>query len=162
MAKSPERSAKPRTRKSSTAKTHARAAGFSRTRKDHALEQAEDYVELVAALIEEHGEARAVDMALRLGVTHVTVTRTLGRLKRLGLIKTEPYRAVFLTTEGKALAEKSFARHRLVLDFLIAAGVSPETAEMDVEGIEHHVSPETLSVLERLTGELKQRRKGSR
>ena len=162
MTKATQGAAPMRARKPTGPKTHARAAGFSRTRKDHALEQAEDYVELVAALIEEHGEARAVDMARRLGVTHVTVTRTLGRLKRLGLIKTEPYRAVFLTAEGRSLAEKSFARHRIVLDFLVASGVSPETAELDAEGIEHHVSPETLQILARLTGELSARRKSPR
>ncbi len=137
-----------RTRRSRASETPARREnGFTRTREDHQLEQAEDYVELIASLTAETGEARAVDMARRLGVTHVTVTKTLGRLQKAGLIKTEPYRAVFLTESGSALAAKAKARHRIVLDFLVAAGVSPKSAALDAEGIEHHVSPETLAVL---------------
>ena len=132
-----------------------RPDGFSRTRKDHKLEQAEDYVELIAVLTAERGEARAVDMARRLGVTHVTVTRTLARLQKAGLIKTEPYRAIFLTPGGKNLAAKAHLRHKIVLDFLVAAGVPAATAVLDAEGIEHHVSPETLNVLAEMTARLK-------
>ncbi|MBI1785118.1 manganese-binding transcriptional regulator MntR [Candidatus Sumerlaeota bacterium] len=132
-----------------------RPNGFSRTRKDHKLEQAEDYVELIAALTAERGEARAVDMARRLGVTHGTVTRTLARLQKAGLIKTEPYRAIFLTPGGKSLAAKARSRHKIVEDFLIAAGVCPATAALDAEGIEHHVSPETLEILAGLTAKLR-------
>ena len=141
--------------KQKPAKSLGAADGFSRTRRDHQLEQAEDYVELIAALIHERGEARAVDMARRLGVSHVTVARTLSRLQKAGLIKTEPYRAVFLTGDGESLATKAHSRHQIVLDFLIAAGVSHSTAVLDAEGIEHHVSPETLEILKKLTGEMK-------
>lgn len=132
-------------------RSHTAANGFSRTRRDHQREQAEDYVELIAALISERGEARAVDMARALGVSHVTVSRTLTRLQKAGWIRTEPYRAVFLTPAGEDLAHKARSRHNVVLDFLVAAGVSPETAVLDAEGIEHHVSPETLEALKSLT-----------
>lgn len=131
---------------------------YRRTRTDHQQERAEDYAELIDDLIRERGEARTVDMARRLGVSHVTVTRTLSRLQGLGIIETEPYRSVFLTDAGRELACKSRERHRIVLGFLVAAGVSPEIAELDAEGIEHHVSPETLAVLERLTKELERSR----
>lgn len=132
------------------------AAGFTRTREDHQRERAEDYVELIQELIAEHGEARTVDLAQRLGISHVTVSRTLNRLKKSGLIRTEPYRAIFLTDEGEKLAEESRRRHEIVLGFLKKAGVSPETAEADAEGIEHHVSPETLDVLRKLTRRLEE------
>jgi len=117
---------------------------FLRKRKDHAQETSEDYVELVADLIEEKGEARVVDIAARLGVTSVTVSKTIGRLEEAGLLRSEPYRSIFLTDEGKELATQTKARHRIVLNFLLAIGVSPETAEADSEGMEHHISEETL------------------
>lgn len=123
-----------------------RAATFRRLRDEHAREMAEDYVEMIADLIEEEGEARAVSLAERFGVTPATVAKTLGRLRRDGLITSQPYRSIFLTDEGKALAEDCKQRHELVCNFLIAVGVDPDTAAEDTEGIEHHCSRETLAV----------------
>lgn len=122
---------------------------FERTRQDHSLETAEDYVELIARLIEETGEARAVDLASRLGVSPVTVGKTIKRLVREGFVTSEPYRSIFLTPKGKRLAKESEERHAIVLDFLIALGVPEKTAEVDAEGIEHHVSTDTLSAMKR-------------
>ncbi len=125
-------------------------ANFQQTRRARSTEIAEDYVELIADLIDSGGEARAVDIARRLGVTHATVIKTVGRLQRDGLVVTEPYRSVFLTEEGRRIALWSRRRHELVVKFLLAIGVSPETAHADAEGIEHHVSAETLAAFERL------------
>jgi len=116
----------------------------ARTRRDHAQELAQDYVELIADLIDRQGEARVVDLARRLGVTHVTVNRAVQRLQRGGLVDARPYRAIFLTTTGRRLARESRQRHDLVVRFLVALGVPPGVAESDAEGIEHHVSRETL------------------
>src|SRR6185436_6096756 len=120
---------------------------FRRTREDHSRETAEDYVELIDALIAETGEARAVDMAERLGISHVAVSKTIQRLQREGLVTMQPYRSIFLTELGKKLAESSRERHALVHDFLVALGVPEDVAETDVEGIEHHVSEETLAAM---------------
>ncbi|MFW5697465.1 MAG: manganese-binding transcriptional regulator MntR [Fimbriimonadaceae bacterium] len=120
---------------------------FSRTRQDHRQETAEDYVELIAFLIHEKGEARVVDMAEKLGVSQVTVSKTVKRLAREGLVKSEPYRSVFLTERGDRLAREAEERHRIVLRFLRRLGISEATAQADVEGIEHHVSPETLEAM---------------
>ena len=122
---------------------------FRRSRRDHASETAQDYVEAIADLTAAVGEARVVDLARRLGVTHVTVNRTLARLKRIGFVNTKPYRAIFLTDVGCKLAEESKRRHETVVAFLRSLGISEKSAEMDAEGIEHHVSPETLAVFER-------------
>jgi DtxR family manganese transport transcriptional regulator len=121
---------------------------FERTRQDHSLETAEDYVELIQRLIAEKGEARAVDLAERLGVSPVTVGKTVKRLVREGYVKTEPYRSIFLTSKGRKLAEASERRHAIVLEFLVALGVPPKTAENDAEGIEHHVSERTLDAMQ--------------
>jgi DtxR family manganese transport transcriptional regulator len=122
---------------------------FQRTRQDHSLETAEDYVELIARLIEERGAARGVDLAERLGVSPVTVGKTIKRLVREGFVKAEPYRNVFLTDKGRRLAESSRERHAIVLDFLVALGVPEKSAEADAEGIEHHVSKHTLEAMRR-------------
>ena len=125
------------------------AKGFARVRNDHHSELAEDYVELIDELIQEKGEARAVDMAKRIGVSHVTVSKTIGRLKEVGLVTCEPYRSVFLTMEGRAMAEKSRQRHRTVMNFLMTLGISEDMAAVDAEGIEHHVSETTLQAMDR-------------
>lgn len=117
---------------------------FRQTRISRRTELAEDYVELIADLIADGGEARQVDIAQRLGVAQPTVAKMLKRLAADGLIQQKPYRGVFLTTEGKELAERSRERHQIVESFLRALGISPETARIDAEGIEHYVSAETL------------------
>ncbi len=109
----------------------------------------EDYVELIADLIDSTGEARSVEIAKRLGVTNPTVARMIGRLRDAGWIETEPYRAIFLTEDGRRIAEASRHRHQLVVEFLSAIGVSEEVARADAEGIEHHVSEQTLQAFER-------------
>ena len=120
------------------------AAYLSQTRREHANEIAEDYVEAIADLIAETGEARVVDLAKRVGVTHVTVIRTIARLQKGGFVTAQPYRAIFLTDQGRTLAAACKSRHETVVAFLRSLGISERVAEMDAEGIEHHVSPETL------------------
>lgn len=124
--------------------TVRQAERFGRVRDAHQRELAEDYVELIADLIEQKGEARVVDLAGRLGVSNATVNNSIQRLQRDGLVTSKPYRSIFLTEQGRELAETSRERHRVVREFLIALGVDPETADTDAEGIEHHVSNATL------------------
>src|SRR5450755_3582447 len=121
---------------------------FRRSRRDRAVEIAQDYVETIADLSASLGEARVVDLARRLGVTHVTVNRTLARLQQAGYVNTRPYREMFLTEAGRQLAEECKRRHETVVAFLRSLGISERVAEMDAEGIEHHVSPETLAAFE--------------
>jgi DtxR family transcriptional regulator, manganese transport regulator len=125
------------------------AESFRRSRSDRAAEITQDYVEAIADLSAALGEARVVDLARRLGVTHVTVNRTLARLKQAGYVNTRPYRAIFLTATGRTLAAECKQRHQTVAAFLRKLGVSKKVAELDAEGIEHHVSPETLAAFER-------------
>ena len=116
------------------------AAKFDRIRRAHQSEVAEDYVEMIADLIAETGEARMVDLAARFGVTSPTVNAIIQRLQREDLVETRPYRSIFLTEAGQALAKEARDRHRIVRDFLVAIGVPETIAEEDAEGIEHHVS----------------------
>ncbi|MEQ8847578.1 manganese-binding transcriptional regulator MntR [Botrimarina sp.] len=122
---------------------------FRRTRSDHASETAEDYVEAISQAIQSNGVCRNADLARLFAVSHVTVNKTIGRLQKEGLVDTEPYGPVKLTEAGEKLAEESRRRHELVLRFLLSLGISRPVAEVDSEGIEHHVSAETLSAFQR-------------
>ena len=123
------------------------ARSFESVRRAHQREVTEDYVELIADLLDAVGEARVVDLAARLGVTAATVNSTLQRLVRENLVKKQRYRSIFLTEAGRALAEQARERHRVVRDFLLALGIQRETAESEAEGIEHHIGAHTLAAL---------------
>jgi DtxR family manganese transport transcriptional regulator len=116
-----------------------------RTRQEHSQEIALDYVELIAELIATTGAARVTNLARRLGVTHVTVNRTLQRLQRGGLVNAQPYRSILLTEAGRKLSEESRRRHEIVVEVLKSLGVPDAVAHLDAEGMEHHVSRKTLS-----------------
>jgi len=125
------------------------AKRFEKARSAQATAVLEDYVELIDDLLASGGEARPTDIARRLGVTHATAIKTITRLKRGGLATSKQYRGVFLTPEGHGLADRVRARHRLVVDLLRAVGVPEQYAELDAEGIEHHVSDIALAAFAR-------------
>ncbi|MCW5936675.1 MAG: manganese-binding transcriptional regulator MntR [Fimbriimonadaceae bacterium] len=122
---------------------------FERTREAHRAELAEDYVEVVLDLIEDTGEARVTEIAAKLGVAHPTVAKALRKLEREGLVELVPYRPVRLTSAGLNLARECRERHRIVVRFLLVLGLDAESAELEAEGIEHHVSEKTLLLMSR-------------
>lgn len=140
-------------RKRSLPRADDQAARFTRQREADRTSVSEDYVELIADLLREDGEARAVEIARRMGVSQATVTATVGRLQRDGLVDTKPYRGLFLTPKGQALADAARRRHDLVVRFLLAIGLDADTAEADAEGVEHHVSEKALTAFARFLAE---------
>lgn len=118
---------------------------FRLARSQRASALVEDYVELISDLQAQQGEVRVTEVARRLGVSHPTAIKAIARLKRAGLVESRPYRSIFLTEEGATMAEQVRARHQLVLEVLLALGVPEDAAKVDAEGIEHHVSDETLA-----------------
>ena len=126
---------------------------YARQREADRTAVSEDYVELIADMLREEREARAVDIARRMGVSQATVTVTIARLRRDGLVDTQPYRGIFLTPEGHTMAETARHRHDLVVRFLIAVGLDAETAEEDAEGLEHHASEKALAAFARFVAE---------
>ena len=122
-------------------------ARFRGTRAAHKDETAEDYVEAIAQLAPSGDGARVRDLATMMGVSHVTVTRIVARLGREGLVRTAPYKPVFLTPAGRRLADRARRRHEAVLGFLVWIGVPARQAEIDAEGIEHHVSDATVRAM---------------
>jgi DtxR family manganese transport transcriptional regulator len=125
------------------------ALRFGKARVARSVALIEDYVELIADLLAAHGEARATDVAKRLGVTHPTALKSIARLKRDGLATSRPYRGIFLTEAGQRLADRVRARHRLMVELLLAVGVPAEAAESDAEGMEHYASEATLQAFAR-------------
>lgn len=129
----------------------AERISHARTAQSQAL--LEDYTELIDDLMRADGEARITDIARQMGVTHPTAAKAVARLKREGLAVSRPYRGVFLTEAGAEMAERVRLRHRVVVNLLVAVGVPPDAAEIDAEGIEHHVSDATLEAFERFLGQ---------
>ena len=125
---------------------------FVQTREAHRTELVEDYVEVILELSEENGEARLVDIAKRLGVAHPTVSKALKKLEQEGFVTLRPYRGLKLTALGEDLARRCRQRHKTVVAFLQAIGVDLITAEIEAEGIEHHVGESTLQIMANFRG----------
>ena len=116
---------------------------------------AEDYLEKIEQLIAGKGYARVVDIAAGLNISQASVTAMVQRLVAEGFIKYEKYRGMVLTSSGLEVARRIAHRHQLLTDFLRALGVADEKIIYeDVEGMEHHISPETFKAIESLTRHL--------
>lgn len=124
--------------------------GFRQVREAHRRELIDDYVELISGLIRKWGSSSG-GHGCSSGVSQPTVAKMLKRLATMGLIEMIPWRGVFLTAEGEKLAQESRERHQIVENFLLVLGVSPEIARRDAEGMEHHVSEETLDAFRLFT-----------
>jgi Mn-dependent DtxR family transcriptional regulator len=116
----------------------------------------EDYLEQILNLINRKGYARVADIAAGLKISQASVTNMIQRMDAEGLLKYEKYRGLALTTAGETLAKNIMERHQVLTDFLQMFGLDEEVIYHDVEGMEHHISPQTQKVIERLTTELQQ------
>ena len=120
---------------------------YSNIRNQNKNEILEDYVEAIQEILEIKGDVKNADLSIHFGVSQATINKNLKRLISSKLASSEPYRSIFLTDEGKKLAAISKEKHEIVYQFLIKLGVSKKTAQYDSEGIEHHVSDETLKLM---------------
>ncbi|MSU03892.1 MAG: transcriptional regulator MntR [Pedosphaera sp.] len=114
-------------------------------------QSAEDYLERIQELIDEKGYARVVDIANSLQVKQASVTSMVQKLSELGFIHYEKYRGLTLTTAGHDVAQLIKKRHHTLSRFFSILGLPPEIQQQDIEGIEHHLSPETVQCLADLT-----------
>jgi Mn-dependent DtxR family transcriptional regulator len=113
-------------------------------------QSAEDYLERIHELIEEKGYARVVDIASSLDVKQASVTSMVQKLGELGYLNYEKYRGLVLTEKGKAVATGIQKRHETLSRFFSLFGLNEETQKRDIEGIEHHLSPATVDIIEDL------------
>ena len=112
-------------------------------------ESAEDYLETILMLCEEHGSARSVDIAAHLGVTKPSVSFAMKRLRENGYILMGDDSRITLTPQGEALARRIWERHNLLSTFLVRLGVSEAVARADACKIEHDLSDETFEAIRR-------------
>ncbi|MEN3939836.1 transcriptional regulator MntR [Prosthecobacter sp. SYSU 5D2] len=114
----------------------------------------EDYLEQIHNLIESKGYARVVDIAQNLGISQASVTNMIQKLDAEGYLVYERYRGVVLTDEGRQIGMEIARRHEVLTRLLSTFGLDAETVHHDVEGMEHHISRQTLDVLTLLMEEL--------
>ncbi len=113
-------------------------------------QSAEDYLERIHQLIEEKGYARVVDIASSLQVKQASVTSMVQRLGELGYLNYEKYRGLILTKKGRDVARSVQKRHETLSRFFSLLGLDESTQQLDIEGIEHHLSAATVECLEDL------------
>lgn len=136
------------TRARTTVRKAARGA-FSKVRRDHARETAEDYVEAIEQIRLRIGACRVADLARLMQVSHVTVVKIVARLSAADLVRKSPYGPIELTRSGASMARAARLRHDDVVGFLRAIGVAEPHASLDAEGMEHHLSPVTVAAMRR-------------
>lgn len=113
-------------------------------------EKAEDYLERIQELTDRQGFARVSDLAEELNLGKASVSSMILRLAKLGLVNNQRYRGFTLTPQGIKVATTIRERHVVLTQFFEFLNVSPKVAQMDIEGIEHHLSPETVLKLKAL------------
>lgn len=110
----------------------------------------EDYLERIYKLIDEKGYARVSDIAEGLEVHPSSVTKMIQKLDKDNYLIYEKYRGLVLTNKGKKMGKRLMERHTLLEDFLEMIGVQEENIYKDVEGIEHHLSWDSITCIESL------------
>lgn len=110
----------------------------------------EDYIERIYKLIDEKGYARVSDIAEGLEVHPSSVTKMIQKLDKDKYLIYEKYRGLILTTKGEKMGKRLVDRHQLLEDFLTLIGVHNDNIYKDVEGIEHHLSWDSITCIENL------------
>ena len=117
----------------------------------------EDHIEIIYALIEQKGYARVSDIAEALSVLPSSVTKMVQKLDKDGYLIYERYRGLVLTPKGQKLGKRLLKRHDLLEQFLRLIGVEEERIYGDVEGIEHHLSWNSIDRIADLVQMLEER-----
>ena len=118
---------------------------------DKPSQSAEDYLERIHELIESKGNAHVADIAQSLNVGQPSVTSMVQKLADEGYLRYEKYRSLTLTDAGRAVAERIRDRHLVLASFFTLFDLDDDTQARDIEGIEHHLSSDTLNTLADLT-----------
>jgi Mn-dependent DtxR family transcriptional regulator len=123
------------------------------------MTRTEDYLEVIAELVELKGYATTLDVSRYMNVSAPSVTKMLQRLDENGYLKYEKYRGINLTPKGTNVADAIRQKHGILLEFFEILGIEHETANQDVEGIEHHLNPRTIKQLRKFLTYLKSNQK---
>ncbi|MDI9394410.1 MAG: metal-dependent transcriptional regulator [Euryarchaeota archaeon] len=112
-------------------------------------ERDEDYLKIIASIVEEKGYAKVKDVAKELGLVPSTVTGMFKKLDKKGYINYEKYGGVTLTGKGTEIARKTREKYSMLKEFLMHLGLDEETAEEDACKIEHILDPKTAEILKK-------------
>lgn len=115
----------------------------------------EDYLEVIDELVRQKGYATTLDISRYMEVSAPSVTKMLRRLDDAGFLEYEKYRGINLTAKGSGIAASIRQRHGTLLEFLDILGITGPAADQDVEGIEHHLNPETVVQLKKFVNFIK-------
>lgn len=115
----------------------------------------EDYLEIISELVELKGYATTLDISRYMNVSAPSVTKMLKRLDENGFLEYEKYHGINLTTKGAQIAETIRQKHSILLEFFEILGISDETANQDIEGMEHHLNTKTIKQLRKFITFLK-------
>ena len=113
----------------------------------------EDYLEIIHVLIRDRRVARVRDVAASLNVKMPSVVKAIGELKKMELVRQEPYGDIELTEKGARLAAMILGRHTILKAFLLKLGVSDENADKDACLMEHILSAETMERVHEFLGD---------
>ena len=115
----------------------------------------EDYLEIISELVELKGYATTLDISRYMDVSAPSVTKMLHRLDENGYLEYEKYHGINLTDKGAQVADTIRQKHGILLDFFEILGIGYDTANEDIEGIEHHLNPKTIKQLRKFITFLK-------
>ena len=115
----------------------------------------EDYLEIISELVELKGYATTLDISRYMNVSAPSVTKMLQRLDESGYLEYEKYHGINLTSKGNQLADTIRQKHGILLEFFEILGIGYDTANQDIEGIEHHLNPKTIKQLRKFITFLK-------
>ena len=114
-------------------------------------ESAEDYLEAILKLKENQGMVRSIDIVRELGFSKPSISVAMKNLRENGYIQMDADGAITLLPPGEEIAQRIYARHQLLSEFLTQLGVSPETAAADACKIEHDISEESYERIREVT-----------
>jgi len=96
------------------------------------------------------------DIADRLGVTRPSTNSAMATLSEKGLITNEKYGEIFLTREGRKLAELTSNKHHTIQEFFTGIlDLDFETADTDACAIEHVISNDSIKAMQDFMREYK-------
>ncbi|MGC6173065.1 metal-dependent transcriptional regulator [Lacrimispora sp. 38-1] len=110
-------------------------------------ESAENYLETILVLKQKHGQVRSIDLANELGFTKPSVSVAMKKLRENGYIHVDEDGYITLEKAGYEIASQIYDRHKTIMNLLITAGVSKETASEDACRIEHVISNESYQCI---------------
>jgi len=120
----------------------------------HLQESGEMYLETIYTLTQTRAAVRSIDVCEHMGFSKPSVSRAIGLLRSGGFVEVDEKGHLTLTEQGRAVAERTFERHRLLKEVFMRLGVDEEIADADACKIEHHISDQTMAALRRYLEQL--------